>query len=56
MSNNITNKQALSAYNKLKEYCKQQKDCNGCLFVTEEDFCLHVVEPSHPEDWQDLEL
>lgn len=46
----ITKGQALVAYNTLRDYCKEQVNCDDCLLsisdVTSSVFCLmHLSEP-----------
>lgn len=60
-SNNkaITLEQALSAYNTIKKYCKQQDKCDNCLLSLCESYPEYIclMELSEiPRAWQDLEL
>lgn len=55
----ITKEQALSAYNTIKKYCKQQHKCDNCLFVVCESYPEYIclMELSEiPSAWQNLDL
>lgn len=56
---NITKQQALEAYNTLRDYCKEQENCDDCLLsisegILSEGCLMHLSEP--PGDWQTLEI
>lgn len=50
---------ALESYNTLKQYCKQQRNCDNCLLALCESYPEYIclMELSEiPRKWQDLEL
>lgn len=49
-------RKALEAYNTIREYCREQDNCENCFFADETDCCILTSDDSDPEKWQELDL